>query len=46
MILLDTHIWVWWADESNRLAAAHRRILTEQQNEGLGVSVNLLLGGR
>lgn len=39
MILLDTHIWVWWADGSERLAAAHRQVLTERQEEGLGVSI-------
>lgn len=38
MILLDTHIWVWLADESERLTALRRRILEDHRADGLGVS--------
>lgn len=39
MIVLDTHIWVWWVHGDDRLPAAGLRILTERVGEGLGVSV-------
>lgn len=39
MILLDTHIWVWLADESDRLTEEHRQIIEHHRDSGLGVSV-------
>jgi PIN domain nuclease of toxin-antitoxin system len=39
MILLDTHIWVWWVNESPDLSQKHKRIIEESTSEGLGVSV-------
>jgi PIN domain nuclease of toxin-antitoxin system len=39
LILLDTHIWVWWADHSPRLDAAHRAVIQAAQGGGLGVSI-------
>ena len=39
MILLDTHIWVWWVMDVPRLTAAHRQVLEAHQATGLGVSV-------
>ena len=39
MIVLDTHIWVWWVNRSAGLAASRRQILLERQAGGLGVSV-------
>lgn len=39
MILLDTHIWVWWVDGSPQLSAAQRRHLDTHEKTGLGVSV-------
>lgn len=39
MILLDTHIWVWWANDSDRLSAEHRSLIDQHRGEGLGVSV-------
>ena len=38
MILLDTHIWVWYSNESDRLTERQRQVLTERSAEGLGVS--------
>ena len=38
MILLDTHIWIWLADESKRLIKQHRQIIEHHRNSGLGVS--------
>lgn len=39
MILLDTHIWIWLADESDRLSARHHDIIEARRNRGLGISV-------
>jgi PIN domain nuclease of toxin-antitoxin system len=38
LILLDTHIWVWLADESDRLSKEHRQIIERRRDCGLGVS--------
>ncbi len=39
MIVLDTHIWVWWANQSPQLLAEHHKIIREQAPNGLGVSI-------
>ena len=39
MILLDTHVWVWWSIDSERLSAGHRRLIDEGEQDGIGVSV-------
>ena len=39
MILLDTHIWVWWVDGSPQLKATQREHLEANESTGLGVSV-------
>ena len=39
MILLDTHIWLWWVDESARLTVGQRELIKEHESDGLGVSV-------
>jgi PIN domain nuclease of toxin-antitoxin system len=39
MILLDTHIWVWWVDNSQHLTDRPRHILQDNVNSGLGISV-------
>jgi PIN domain nuclease of toxin-antitoxin system len=39
MILLDTHIFIWWIDNSPRLSQRHRQIIQEQQDDGLGISI-------
>ena len=38
MIVLDTHIWVWWVDQSAALSATKRQTLKAQEADGLGVS--------
>lgn len=38
MILLDTHIWIWWADESEKLSNRHREAIESNRESGLGVS--------
>lgn len=39
MILLDTHIWIWWLDDNPRLSQRHRQIIESRQNDGFGVSI-------
>jgi PIN domain nuclease of toxin-antitoxin system len=39
MILLDTHVWVWWSIDSDRLSAKHREIIDAGEVDGIGVSV-------
>lgn len=38
MILLDTHIWVWWVDESSQLSERPTQLIQDSEQEGLGVS--------
>jgi PIN domain nuclease of toxin-antitoxin system len=39
MILLDTHIWVWWAHGDPHLPSDYAELLQQHENEGLAVSV-------
>ncbi|MGJ3247215.1 MAG: type II toxin-antitoxin system VapC family toxin [Elainellaceae cyanobacterium] len=39
MIVLDTHIWIWWVDNSPRLTQRQRQWIQEYQPQGLGVSI-------
>jgi PIN domain nuclease of toxin-antitoxin system len=39
VILLDTHVWVWWVHGDPRLTSEHASVLTEHEESGLGVSV-------
>lgn len=39
MILLDTHVWVWWVQGNPQLKEAKKKILKDAEKEGLGVSV-------
>ena len=38
MILLDTHIWVWWVDDSQQMRDRQRQIIQDNVQNGLGVS--------
>lgn len=38
MIILDTHIWVWWMDENPSLLKKERDIILGNQSDGLGIS--------
>jgi len=38
MIILDTHIWVWWAAESGDLSEEHQDVVESQRDDGIGVS--------
>ena len=39
MILLDTHIWVWWVQADPRLSDRQRKLIQENESSGLGVNV-------
>ena len=39
MILLDTHIWVWWVSQPDRLQPAHRELLAVGADRSFGVSI-------
>ena len=39
MILLDTHIWIWWVDQSPRLKAWQKQLIKENEEHILGISV-------
>ncbi len=38
MIVLDTHIWVWWVHGDPHLSQAHAALLQTHETTGLGVS--------
>jgi PIN domain nuclease of toxin-antitoxin system len=39
VIVLDTHIWIWWADQAQELGRRHRDLIDQNAPAGLGVSV-------
>lgn len=39
MIVLDTHVWLWWVDGNPKLTNSYGQIIQQGQPEGLGVSV-------
>jgi PIN domain nuclease of toxin-antitoxin system len=38
VILLDTHIWVWWVHQASELPAAEREFIESHAADGLAVS--------
>ena len=39
MILLDTHIWIWWVSRPDRLQPRHRELLELGADRVFGVSI-------
>lgn len=39
MIVLDTHVWVWWVNQSSQLTPELQRTIRNHQTTGLGVSM-------
>ena len=37
MIILDTHIWVWWVHNPEQLSQAQRKCLTDHEADFIGV---------
>lgn len=43
MIILDTHIWIWWNHNDQRLTQNHRQVINQERENGLGVcSISLI----
>ena len=38
MIVLDTHIWIWWVHGDNKLPPKYYEYIQKQESQGLGVS--------
>lgn len=38
MIVLDTHIWIWWVHKAPELTDAYRSIIEEHEATGIGIS--------
>jgi PIN domain nuclease of toxin-antitoxin system len=39
MIVLDTHIWIWWVHGDPNLTTDQTRLIQEHESEGLGISI-------
>ncbi len=39
MIILDTHIWTWWAHGDERLPAKYLSYIQEHESDGSGISI-------
>jgi PIN domain nuclease of toxin-antitoxin system len=39
MIILDTHIWIWWVNQAGPFTAGEYDLLKQSEAGGLGVSV-------
>lgn len=39
MIILDTHIWIWWIDKNPKLTPKALEIIQAHQASGLGISI-------
>jgi PIN domain nuclease of toxin-antitoxin system len=43
VIILDTHIWVWWNHNDSRLTPSHKEEINKERPHGLGVcSISLI----
>lgn len=38
MIILDTHIWVWWTDKNYLLTADYENVIQQNLSGGIGIS--------
>jgi len=38
MIILDTHIWIWWTDENTRLTDNDKDLIENNRASGVGIS--------
>ena len=39
MIVLDTHIWIWWVNDSPQLTEQYKQWIQDYQPQGLGISI-------
>ncbi len=38
MIVLDTHAWIWWVQEDQRLTSRQAEVIQSNESESIGVS--------
>ena len=38
MIVLDTHIWVWWVHDETKLTETQAEVIAENESDIIGVS--------
>ncbi|MEA5617503.1 type II toxin-antitoxin system VapC family toxin [Cronbergia sp. UHCC 0137] len=38
MIILDTHIWFWWNQDSPRLTESQKELIENSRQDGIGIS--------
>lgn len=38
MIILDTHIWVWWVHGDTQLSGSHAQLILDNENGEIGIS--------
>lgn len=38
MIVLDTHIWIWWVHGDTQLTQEYQDYIQAQESQGLGIS--------
>lgn len=43
MIILDTHIWFWWNQDSPQLGSSEKEYIESSRKDGIGVSTISLL---
>jgi PIN domain nuclease of toxin-antitoxin system len=43
MIILDTHIWIWWNQDSPKLTSFQKEIIDFSRTNGMGISTISLL---
>ena len=39
MIVLNTHTWMWWGADLNRLTESQQQVIRDNQTAELGVSI-------
>ncbi|MDJ0692579.1 MAG: PIN domain-containing protein [Xenococcaceae cyanobacterium MO_188.B32] len=39
MIVLDTHIWIWWVNDSSQLTKQYKQWIQAYQPQRLGISI-------
>src|SRR4051812_27558582 len=39
MIVLDTHVWLWWMSADARLSVSHAEMIEQRGASGIGISV-------
>ncbi len=38
MIILDTHIWLWWNQDSPRITEPQKQLIENARQDGIGIS--------